>query len=433
MPGYIIQGVRGEGKSLAAVYKMREYLLQGRPVATNLDIYLENLLPPDNTTLAYRLPDHPRLEDFEILPPAYDVKYKGEDKNGLLVLDELGTWLNSRSWSDKDRLKMLNWLFLSRKYHWDLILLAQDHEMIDVQVRTTLCDYLVQATRTDRKRIPYLGGILKKLGLRHNLPKIHRYYVFYGLNTNQEPQDVWSFSGKDIYSAYDTNQRFKTDVQPLCGTLVDMRSTYTYLPSEYLTNSVHVKRLDEKIKSLKQMVIPKDDQKQMALKTQKENPRLKIIILASALAIFLGYRAFTGGFDTDKFTKNEPIQSVSSITPESSKDKPVSVSSTPSEPPLTYLLSNHKPRLSTTVYSEVEGFYGSLDFLDSNNQLVETVSIRDLHSYGAVLIRRPYGVEMIYKNQQYVITSWRIPDTKVVHTNEPKADDQQNHQDTEKS
>lgn len=156
MPGWIIQGVRGEGKTLCAVAKIREYMLRGRPVATNLDLYLEKFLPTDNNVISYRLPDHPRLEDFQILPPAYDPKYKGEDMNGLLVLDELGTWLNSRNWNAKNRLEMLNWLFLSRKDHWDLILLAQDYEMIDAQVRTTLCDYLVQASRLDRQKIPYL-------------------------------------------------------------------------------------------------------------------------------------------------------------------------------------------------------------------------------------------------------------------------------------
>jgi hypothetical protein len=81
MPGWIIQGVRGEGKSLAAVGKIKEYMLQGRMVATSLNLNLEHLLPSDNTTMAFRLPDHPRLEDFLILPPAYDPKYKGEDKN----------------------------------------------------------------------------------------------------------------------------------------------------------------------------------------------------------------------------------------------------------------------------------------------------------------------------------------------------------------
>jgi len=49
---------------------------------------------------------------------------------------------------------MLNWLFLSRKDHWDVILLAQDFEMIDAQIRTTLCDYLVQSSRSDRQKAP---------------------------------------------------------------------------------------------------------------------------------------------------------------------------------------------------------------------------------------------------------------------------------------
>jgi len=91
MPGWIIQGVRGEGKSLCAVGKIKEYMLRGRPVATNLDLFVDKFLPEDNATISYRLPDHPRLEDFELLPPAYDPKYKKEDMNGLLVLNELGT------------------------------------------------------------------------------------------------------------------------------------------------------------------------------------------------------------------------------------------------------------------------------------------------------------------------------------------------------
>jgi len=52
MPGWIIQGVRGEGKSLAAVGKIKQYMMRGRPVATNLDLYLEKFLPADNATIA---------------------------------------------------------------------------------------------------------------------------------------------------------------------------------------------------------------------------------------------------------------------------------------------------------------------------------------------------------------------------------------------
>jgi hypothetical protein len=208
MPGWIITGVRGEGKTLASVAKIKEYVLRGRPVATNLDLYLDKFLPLDNAALIYRLPDKPRLQDFELLPPAYDVAYKAEDMNGLLVLDELGTWLNSRSWNDKTRLPMLNWLFLSRKLHWDIILLAQDYEMIDAQVRNTLCDYWVQSSRLDRQKIPYLAPLLDLLGINSFMPRVHRYFVFYGFNAQNKPVEVWQFSGKDFYEGYNTNQRF---------------------------------------------------------------------------------------------------------------------------------------------------------------------------------------------------------------------------------
>jgi hypothetical protein len=183
MAGWLIQGVRGEGKSLCAVGRIRDYLLKGRPVATNLNIFLDKLVPDSNESIVYRLPDKPRIEDFELLPPAYDLDYKDEDKNGLLVLDELGTWLNTRTCRDRDRMAVLNWLFLSRKLHWDIIILAQDADQIDKQARTTLCDYLVQSSRLDRQKIPYLAPILEFLLISSYMPRIHIYDVYYVFST----------------------------------------------------------------------------------------------------------------------------------------------------------------------------------------------------------------------------------------------------------
>ncbi len=247
MTGWIIQGVRGEGKSLCAVGKAREYLERGCPVATNLDLFLDKLVDKDNDSIVYRLPDKPRIQDFELLPPAYDPDYGGEDKNGLIILDELGTWLNSRSWNDKTRAAILNWLFLSRKLHWDLILLSQDHEMIDTQARTTLCDYLVQASRLDRQKIPYLAPILEFIGFNAFFPKVHIYYVFYGLSTQSKPVETWRFTGKDLYDAYNTNQRFFDGIELVGDKLVDMRATYTLLPASYLSGHYYTNKLRQEI------------------------------------------------------------------------------------------------------------------------------------------------------------------------------------------
>lgn len=425
MPGWIIQGVRGEGKSLAAVGKIREYMQRGRPVATNLTLYLDEFLPHDNAVISYRLPDHPRLEDLQLLPPAYDPKYKGEDMNGLLVLDELGTWLNSRNWNDKKRLEMLNWLFLSRKDHWDLILLAQDHEMIDAQVRTTLCDYLVQASRLDRQKIPFLAPMLKFLGFNSFMPRIHRYHVFYGLSTAQPPVETWSYTGKDFYDGYDTNQKFLNGQEALNGTLIDMRATYSFIPANYLTRHVFVARLQRQIAQLQN---PNTKELPMAKKNlSAETQYLKIGLLVIALLAFLAWRFLSGGFNVPKPGGGAaPVATQAPSTPLPSMPVPSNTPTlsvvTPVQP-VVYkaqqvnefvenLLKIYRPRLSTTAYSPQTGYVGNIDFYD-NFEMIESYSIKELHALGVTLLRKPYGVDLIYSGKVFIVTAWRLPDAPI--------------------
>lgn len=433
MPGWIIQGVRGEGKSLAAVGKAKQYLLAGRPVATNLDLYLENFLPAGNRTLAYRLPDHPRLEDFQMLPPAYDPKYKAEDKNGLLILDELGTWLNARSWNQKDRLSMLNWLFLSRKDHWDIILLAQDHEMIDAQVRTTLCDYLVQASRMDRQKIPYLGNILKLLGLNAFFPRIHKYHVFYGLSTSQPVTETWTFTGRDFYSGYDTNQKFKDGMEALNGTLVDMRATYSYLPAAYLTKQVFIDRLQDQIDSLKKLASKKTEVDTLAAKSKMgENPYIKIGLLSLGLVVLLGYKFLSGGLDPSKVAQSSPVAPVVSspsvvpapaapaLNPVESNTVKAEFVAVETDDVISQLLKQYRPRLSVTAYSPEIGYVGTVDFYDKY-ELVETYTIKELHALGVALVRKPYGADFVYKGKTFLVSAWRLPSSETVQDVAPVA------------
>lgn len=430
MPGWIIQGVRGEGKSLAAVGKIREYMLRGRPVATNLDLYLEHLLPADNNTIAYRLPDHPRLEDFELLPPAYDPKYKAEDMNGLLVLDELGTWLNSRNWNEKSRLKLMNWLFLSRKDHWDIILLAQDHEMIDAQLRNTLCDYLVQASRLDRQKIPYLAPLLGFLGFNAFMPRIHRYHVFYGMTTATAPVQTWTFTGKQFYDGYDTNQRFRDGFEALDGTLVDMRATYTYLPANYLTNQVHIDKLQSKIDDLKSTAKTKKKQvNPMAAKSTtklSQAPQLKIILLVALLVCYFGYKAFKG--DTLKIPE-PPLATVPTnvgdthttlnlVSTKTAETEQLKAEQQKPEPKKTdhllknnfvrNLLENYRARASILVEASNDGLYGRIDFYDGAT-IVESLSYSDLHAFGVIAIRKPYGSDLLFDDRIYIATRFDLP------------------------
>lgn len=210
MPVYSVEGKLGTGKSKFCVWRMQEAFRQGRRVASNLDLTLEKLVPERRVTYT-RLPDKPKARDLEIMghgnPDSYD-----EDRNGLLVLDELGTWLNARSFQDPERAPLIDWLIHARKHGWDVYLIVQDSGMIDKQVREALVEHQVRCMRWNKVRIPVIGGLLKAiykpLGY---LPNFHTAASRVGFGASQVVSDRWSFVGKDLHAAYDTRQIFKTD------------------------------------------------------------------------------------------------------------------------------------------------------------------------------------------------------------------------------
>ena len=102
MAVYFITGKLGSGKTLVSIGKIRDTLNKGCKVATNIDLNLHKLISSKSkNSVVYRIPDKPTLIDLENIGIG-NTTYN-EEKNGLLVLDECGTWFNSRSWGDKSR------------------------------------------------------------------------------------------------------------------------------------------------------------------------------------------------------------------------------------------------------------------------------------------------------------------------------------------
>ncbi len=223
MADYLVTGKKGNGKSLVVVGRMRDALMQGRPVATNLNLWMEHLLPHRlRNTRAYRLPDRPTLADLEALGEGNDTlrtpKYD-EGRNGVLVLDELATWLNARTFADKSRQGVLDWLVHSRKLGWDTYLLAQNPNQIDKQVREALCEYHVICRRLDRLKVPVIG--LK-------LPRVHMAFVKFGMDRDSITAERWTYRGTSLFAAYDTTQRFSATYDD---------GLYSYLPPWHLTRT----------------------------------------------------------------------------------------------------------------------------------------------------------------------------------------------------
>ncbi|MCE5180453.1 MAG: hypothetical protein LLG15_01500 [Betaproteobacteria bacterium] len=207
---YLITGKLGSGKTLATVGRIRDALRADKTVATNLDIFMDGLASPNSRRFVMRLPDHPTVDDFNALGRGQ--AGIEESDNGLIVLDECGTWLNTRSWADKGRQHFIDWLLHSRKLGWDVYLIIQDISLIDKQVRTALVEFLVTCKRLDRLAIPLITPIGKIFGAKINPPKIHLGIVKYGTNHDAPVSDRWMYQAKDLYSAYDTKQVYRPSV-----------------------------------------------------------------------------------------------------------------------------------------------------------------------------------------------------------------------------
>lgn len=220
MPVFSVEGKLGTGKTKFCVWRAQDAISAGRKVASNVDI-AAHLLNPLKPGKIIRVPDKPTASDLLMIghgnPDSYD-----EEKNGVLILDELGTWLNSRSFQDASRAGVLDWLIHARKYGWDVYLIVQDANMIDKQVREALIEYQIKCMRMDKVRIPVLGHLFGLIKTRWAyLPKFHLATARVGLGANAIIAERWQFVGTNLHACYDTRQIFKTSYE---------HGTYTALP-----------------------------------------------------------------------------------------------------------------------------------------------------------------------------------------------------------
>lgn len=214
MADYALVGKKGNGKSKHAVLLIRDrYLKRGRAVATNLDLNLSAMLGPRSRCTYVRVPDKPTAFDLAAAghgnPGSYD-----EDRNGGLFLDELATWLNTRTFNDKDRSATLDFFAHGRKFGWDTYYIMQDVSQVDKQVRESYIEYTVRHRRFDKVKIPFgIGSLLcmlfgEKAGY---LPRFHVAATRMGTNPQDLSIDSTVFRGDDLHACYDTRQVFRPD------------------------------------------------------------------------------------------------------------------------------------------------------------------------------------------------------------------------------
>lgn len=209
MANWTVVGVLGAGKTLLSLCRVRDWLLQNRKLASNVDIFLEWLMPPMSKVTYTRLTDFPDLDELLALGKGGDSPK--EKSFGILWLDELAMFLNSRSWQKDGRDDLIIYQRHIRKKRWHTLFNVQDVDSIDKQARNALVENVVVAGRTDRLRIPVIGGFLQFFGFSGMRQQKHLGYVYYGktIKIGQKHNDVWEYKGTDYHAAYDTEQEFE--------------------------------------------------------------------------------------------------------------------------------------------------------------------------------------------------------------------------------
>jgi hypothetical protein len=186
---------------------------EGRIVATNLDLFIDKLMPPTSRALSFRLPDVPTaavLNDPNF--PQGNNNPIDEAKNGLLILDECAGYLNARDWKDKDRTALIAWLAQSRKNGWDLLLIAQGASMIDKQIRNELCDMHGVCRETSKIGIPFITMFARQIfGIKLMMPKFHLVSYFYGFGATAVKSYTDIFRSLDVQNGYNTLQKISAE------------------------------------------------------------------------------------------------------------------------------------------------------------------------------------------------------------------------------
>ncbi len=244
------EGTRGSGKSKFAVERIQNRMKSGRAVATNLDLFLDHLWPENPKASYTRLPDFPRSKDLILLDKAYselnpdDPKTYDDKKFGVVVLDELLTSFNSRSWNDPDRIEVVNWIVQSRKYGWDLCLIGQSIDGVDKQVRDTVISELYSF----RSSLNMFPGMIWKMFVapwfNKLVPKFHLCTQYDGRKKDKNTKTgVAHFRRNDLHACYKTGQQFKKDVRIVVNENakkpieIDDRATYTVLSPKYFDDA----------------------------------------------------------------------------------------------------------------------------------------------------------------------------------------------------
>ncbi len=181
-PINFVTGTLGSGKSYFAMRYVRDYLREGKVVATNFEFtgdWWRTWSKSSGVIARLRATaeaDYQRgweMRDkafrFDVPDDLYDFRLPGDGEDrGLIVLDEGALRMNSREWAsrakeEKERygtgLRSLQWYINMRKLGWSCLILAHSEEQLDNQVRA-MGGAVIRCRNLKKLKLPIVGWSL---------------------------------------------------------------------------------------------------------------------------------------------------------------------------------------------------------------------------------------------------------------------------------
>jgi len=402
---YFITGPRGSGKGVYSVKMMVDTLSIENRVASNVDIHIDNLSFQITKPLFIRLPDKPRSTDLFSLGPAYDMSDGVKPElEGLILLDEISLFLNSHK--DKDFAELMRFFMLSRKLGWNLAFVCQNKDQVQDTFYKSLCNKLIVCRDNSLFKIPYFSKILENLHLDSLFDRGHEAYIFAGRSELDEVESVVSFSNLPYRQLYNTNQLFEEDLEYINDAYIDMRASYTYVPTYITTKQKFIDQHLEQIQKLSN-----EDNTTMAIK--KSGLSSASIAKIGAMLLFLVvFLYFNNPMDNPLIAEELPPEPVTQQSNQSIPSIPQHVVSK-TDIPVDYireLLENYKPRLSAHTTSETLGISLIIDFYESDS-IYERLVLDDFHRNGYSVTPSGSNAVIIssgdYKRR---VSAWHLPE-----------------------
>lgn len=144
----VYTGTVGSGKSYHAMYEavLKVKSLRKRAgVVANFPIKFTEREVKKGIDKRWHFLDGENLTPAALIRLSVENDWLGHESSSLLIIDEAAVYFNARDWqlSGKQRMEWIKFFAQSRKFGYDVIMIAQDVRMIDRQIRS-IAEYTVK-------------------------------------------------------------------------------------------------------------------------------------------------------------------------------------------------------------------------------------------------------------------------------------------------